>query len=307
MTANTKGVTAFLALSFGGAWAWLFFARLVLDLSLVNPLVQLPFGFMPAIAAVVVRRWITREGFADAGLRLRARTAWPYYLAAWLGPWLLAAASLGLVAVLGAGRVQLSALDRAIPGLPGWAFLLLLLAVVPLLAPVYWGEEFGWTSYLRPRLHPDRPLLSVVVTGLIWAVWHYPLAFLGYIEFASAPIGLAAWTVSLVLQEILLAWLFLRSRSVWTVSVAHSGNNMVLALLLGVCLSGPDGLGTLGLTLLPAVPLAVLCCAVGWSHRRHRGRGNGPRTRRDGGPQDSLGDTARRPAAIAGQTPKVAS
>ena len=34
----------------------------------------------PAIASVVMRKWLTREGFADAGSRLNLRQ-WRYYLA----------------------------------------------------------------------------------------------------------------------------------------------------------------------------------------------------------------------------------
>jgi membrane protease YdiL (CAAX protease family) len=65
-------------------------------------------------------------------------------------------------------------------GLTGIA---LLPVVTVVLTPVYLGEEFGWTGYLRTRAVPGRPAWSVLVTGLIWAVWHYPLAYLGYAEF----------------------------------------------------------------------------------------------------------------------------
>jgi hypothetical protein len=37
--------------------------------------VQLPIAFSPAIAAVIVRCWITKEGFGDAGLALHLRRA----------------------------------------------------------------------------------------------------------------------------------------------------------------------------------------------------------------------------------------
>ncbi|MET7762767.1 hypothetical protein ABZS71_12270 [Streptomyces sp. NPDC005393] len=48
-------------------------------------------------------------------------------------------------------------------------------------------QRAGWTSYLRPRLFGGRMVPSVVITGVIWASWHYPLAFIGYIE--AAPCG----------------------------------------------------------------------------------------------------------------------
>ena len=75
---RAKGVTAFLAIAFGLAWGWEALVHLALGWSLVNPLVQMPAAFAPAIAALVVRRWITREGFGDSGCgRPGATTSWP--------------------------------------------------------------------------------------------------------------------------------------------------------------------------------------------------------------------------------------
>jgi membrane protease YdiL (CAAX protease family) len=253
--ARVSGLPVFLGLAFGLAWLGMIGAW-ALGFSLVNPLVQLPFAFAPAVAAFVVRRWVTGEGFADAGLRLRLRAAWPQYLAAWLGPLALVAATAAVAALSGA---RLASLDGQVAGLPGWALVAVLLLVVPLLTPIYWGEEFGWTSYLRQRVHPGRPVAATLTTGLIWAVWHYPLAFVGYIEFDNVVVGLAVWTVSFVCQEVLLSWLRVRSGSVWTASLAHAGNNMVLALLVGFLLPDVD---VLAVTVLITVPLAVLAAWV---------------------------------------------
>ncbi|MFI8850926.1 CPBP family intramembrane glutamic endopeptidase [Streptomyces sp. NPDC053499] len=232
--------------------------------SLVNPLAQLSFAFLPAVGALVARR-VNGEGFGDAGLALRLREQWRSYLAAWMCPLLLAFATIGLAAALGVTGVRLSALDGLVPGLPGWAGVAVLMAVVPLLTPVYWGEEFGWTSYLRPRLYPDRLGRSILATGLIWAAWHYPLAFLGYIEFPDPLLGLALWTCSFLFQETLLAFLYLRSGTIWTASLAHAGNNMVLALVVGTVLEDSDATT---LTWLPILPLAALSALVLLAHRR---------------------------------------
>lgn len=260
-----SGLAVFLGLAFGLAWLGMIGAW-ALGFSLVNPLVQLPFAFTPALAAFIVRRWVTGEGFADAGLRLRLRTAWPQYLAAWLGPAALVAATAVVAALFGA---RLSPLDGQVGGLPGWALVALLLLVVPLLTPLYWGEEFGWTSYLRQRVHPGRPVAATLTTGLIWAVWHYPLAFVGYIEFENVVVGLAVWTVSFVCQEILLSWLRVRSGSVWTASLAHAGNNMVLSLLVGFLLAD---VSVLSVTVLMTVPTAVLAAWVLATGRLRPGR-----------------------------------
>ncbi|MGW2255941.1 CPBP family intramembrane glutamic endopeptidase [Kitasatospora sp. NPDC001660] len=266
MNPRNKGVAVFLALTFGVGWAWLLLARLVLRLSLVNPLAQLPFAILPAVAAVVVRRWVTREGFRDAGLALRLRRAWPYYLAAWIGPLLLAGATVGLAALLG-HHPDFGQLTGMAPGLPGWSIPLLLTVAAAVLTPLYWGEEFGWTSYLRLRLLPGRPLLSVLVTGLIWAAWHYPLALLGYLHFAHMATGLAVWTASILCQECLLAWLRTHSGSIWPAALAHAGNNMVLTLLVNLLLSGRN-LDDTALTLLPVPALALAAYATTRGLRR---------------------------------------
>ncbi|WP_229330475.1 CPBP family intramembrane glutamic endopeptidase [Streptomyces sp. UNOC14_S4] len=270
-TGRGKGTAWFLAIAFGGSWAWILGGYFGLGLSMVNPLAQLPFGVMPALAAIVVRRWITKEGFADAGLALRLRRAWPYYLAAWLGPLVFAAGACGLAAALGLWHPDLSPLDKAAGGLPAWVFVALLMLVVPLLTPVYAGEEFGWTGYLRPSLRPERrPALATVVTGLIWAVWHFPLAFTDYVTFTHTPVGLVVWAAGFLLQEVLLAWLYTRSGSIWVVSLAHAGNNMILFLLTGTLLgteggatAGGGGLGATGVTLMTMAPIGVACaCAM---------------------------------------------
>lgn len=264
MTSRAKGVIAFILLAFGLAWAGMFIARLGLGLSLVNPLVQLAgLAFMPAIAAFVVRKWVTKEGFADTGMKLRLRGNVGLYLGAWLGP--LAFVAVGLAAAVLFGMWEFDASAFAlIPGQPVWLSLGVLMLVVIVLTPIYWGEEYGWTSYLRLRLMPERPLISTLATGLIWAVWHYPLAFLGYIEFDNVVLGLAVWTVSFMFQEMILTWLRLRSGSVWPASLAHAGNNMVLALLIGTAL-GEDG--AIAHTLIGTVPMVVLALWLLFSGR----------------------------------------
>ncbi|MFC0624249.1 CPBP family intramembrane glutamic endopeptidase [Kribbella deserti] len=258
---HRTGIIVFVVLAFGLTWPWLFIARLGLGLSLVNPLVQLPIAFSPAIAAFVVRRWVTREGFGDAGLALKLRTAWPHYLAAYLGPLAIAVATCLLAAGLGLWTPNLSGLENG--GLPWWVTVAGWMLAALVLTPVYFGEEFGWTSYLRLRLFPGRPYRALLATGLIWAVWHYPLAFLGYAEFSNVVAGLAVWTVSFLLQEVILSWLRLRSGTIWTASLAHAGNNLVLSVLTAVLLTAGEGgaLDAILVTLLMLVPLAVIS---GW-------------------------------------------
>ncbi|MGI5126566.1 CPBP family intramembrane glutamic endopeptidase [Pseudonocardia sp. CA-107938] len=270
MSNNTKGILTFLAIAFGFAWAGMLGGHFWLGLSMVNPLAQLPWAFTPAIAAIVVRKWVTKEGFADAGMRLRLRGNLRWYLLAWLGPLGLVAVALGIAVATGLWGFDVAQLDHVVAGMPGWAYLVVLMLVVPLLAPAFWGEDFGWNSYLRPRLFPGRPMLSVIASGLIWAVWHYPLAFVGYIEFDDVALGLLLWTVSFQFQEVLLAWLRTRSGSIWPTCIAHSGNNMVLSLITGLLLQDSGGLDTMTVMAITTVAtaLAALPVILGGGFRR---------------------------------------
>jgi membrane protease YdiL (CAAX protease family) len=38
------------------------------------------------------------------------------------------------------------------------------------MVPLFWGEEFGWRSYLQIRLLSGRPLLAALATAVIWGV-----------------------------------------------------------------------------------------------------------------------------------------
>jgi membrane protease YdiL (CAAX protease family) len=265
MGLTTKGVLTFLLISFGLAWGAVFVADSVLGLSLADPLTQLtvalPMAFSPAIAAVVVRRWVTREGFRDAGLAPRVRAARFYYLLAWIGPVLVLAATVGLAMVLRLYDPDFPGLPQLIPGMqPGLAALLLLVVPVVVL-PAFWGEEFGWRSYLQQRVS-RRPVHAAVITGIIWSAWHYPLVFTDYAEYARPLLGIVTWTLTIIPQAIILAWLFLRSGSVWVPCLAHAGNNMIIGTLSSALLVDAGGLDPSTVDLLELIPLAAICAWI---------------------------------------------
>jgi membrane protease YdiL (CAAX protease family) len=276
MDDRTKGVVSYVLLSFGMAWI-LWEIPLRLGVAGDNPLFQLavlPGGFAPAVAAVIVRKWITREGFSDAGLRLNLRK-WPYYLAGWLLPLGVTAVIVALAVILRIGEPDFT-LQRAaavlMPGEAGlppvppnlWLVLPFQFTILALIAtPILWGEEFGWRGYLQVRLLAGRPLLAAVVTGLIWGVWHYPINLRGY-NFPGRPIlGLIVFPVSTVLLSIILGWLRLRTGSVWAPSLAHAATNAIGAsLTLLLFAGGPDTIFVGYLGLLGWIPLGALCAWI---------------------------------------------
>lgn len=276
MDSKTKGVINYLLIAFGMAWI-LWEIPLRLGVSTQSPLFQLamlPGAFAPAVAAVIVRKWITHEGFADAGLHFNLRK-WPYYLLAWLLPLLVTPVIVTLAIALGISQPDFS-LQRALrtlapdASLPAsmppaiWLVLPVQLMVTALVAtPVLWGEEFGWRGYLQVRLVAHRPLLAAVTTGLIWGVWHYPLTLRGYTYPDQAVLGLVVFPVSTILLSIIFGWLRLRTGSVWAASLAHAATNAIggsLTTLLFI--GGLKGIFVSYLGVLGWIPLGGLCAWI---------------------------------------------
>lgn len=273
-----KGILWFLAISFGLAWAaWELAIQSGIPVrSLEFQLYALPGAFAPAVASIIVRRWITREGFGDAGLRPNF-SRWRYYLFAWLLPLVVIAAIVLEAMLLGIGRPDIS-LGGAADAIPAYGEIGaegLGLAIVPQLllaaivaTPVLWGEEFGWRGYLQPRLFNGRPVQAAVATGVIWAVWHYPLTLRGY-NYPDFPIlGSMLFMLFTVLMSYILGWVYSRSGSIWTTSLAHSATNSVgsLAYLWLAGSAGPTLVSYAGLLALP--PLILVCGILFWLDRR---------------------------------------
>ena len=271
MKTNRKGIIAFLLIAFGIAWAnWEIVIRL--GISTDNRLFKLaafPGAFAPAIAAFIVRKWITREGFADAGLRLNLRK-WPYYLVAWLLPLVVVGCMVVLAPLFGFGKADFS-FARGISylmqsGVPASRLRYPMLLVgawvfgVFFAVPINFGEEFGWRGYLQLRLFPGAPVLSAIATGVIWAVWHYPLTLRGF-NYPDHPLmgSLLVFPVTAILLSIIFRWLNLQTGSVWSSSLAHSATNVigggVFLLLFG---GGNNSLFLSPAGMLAWIPLGAL-------------------------------------------------
>jgi membrane protease YdiL (CAAX protease family) len=234
----------FLALTFG--LTWLPFLPALLG----RPAVPLLMPVAPAIASLVVRRWVTREGFADLGLRPDLRRSWPFLVLALGWPLLAMPLAVALATAAGASAVEtVSVTDVAL-----WAGASLLAA------PVFLGEELGWRGYLQTRILPGRPLQAAAVTGAVWAVWHYPLWF----TTLDLPLWvIAAMSVSLVVTSVFLGWLQAVSGTVWAPSVGHSANNTLEASLGSALFAGRSGAFAVPPGPVAAVLVAEACVLLG--------------------------------------------
>jgi uncharacterized protein len=102
------------------------------------------------------------------------------------------------------------------------------------------GEELGWRGFLQPALASRLGWrAAAVTTGVIWAVWHFPLFFAHPLPGPPAWWQLGCFTLMATLISIVMAWLRLRTGSVWPAVLIHAAHNAFLASCDG--LTGDTG------------------------------------------------------------------
>lgn len=92
------------------------------------------------------------------------------------------------------------------------------------------GEEIGWRGFLVPQLAKITSFTKVgLISGIIWAVWHFPLIlFANYNAGASLWYSLPMFTITVIAMSFILAWLRLRSGSIWPAVLLHASSNLLV-------------------------------------------------------------------------------
>ncbi len=285
MKPEKKGIIVYLLITFGVAWG------LWIPVLLVRWLTADQFGsqlgqrlyvigtFAPALGAFVVRKWVSREGFADAGLRLFLLKKWPYYLFALLLPIAAVVLIIALSSSLNISQPDFS-LYRYLKTLPrgtnpfSWRDVLPWLPVGTLIfAPFVWGSEAGWRGYFQLRIFKRRPLHAALITGLTTVAWQFgpTLLVLGisaaglfpgftHTSPASYPLTVLFTLGNALLLAIIFGWLRLKTGSIWPVCLASAANQNLGASIIGFLFyGGPNWLFVSYIGLLGWIPLGLIC------------------------------------------------
>lgn len=89
------------------------------------------------------------------------------------------------------------------------------------------GEEIGWRGFLLPQLAKLRgEMAAVVITGVIWGIWHMPIIIAGlYLPGTPLWFKLPMFVLQTVSMTAILGILRFRSGSVWPAVLLHASHN----------------------------------------------------------------------------------
>jgi CAAX protease family protein len=246
--------------------------HLFMGFGLMIPLLM----WCPAIAAFVTYRKLGRS-IQALGWR------WPnhrYLVAAYLVPLAYTSIAYGAVWVWHLGGwdsdfVSLVAERFGLHGLPPWGSLALYIvstatAGMILNLATALGEEIGWRGFLVPELAQRMSFMKVsVLSGLIWAAWHAPLLlFADYNAGTNRGYAIICSTMWLISASVILAWLRLKSDSVWPAAVFHASHNVFVPSIFDNLVLNTGS--TFWYTTQFGVALAITCVPFAvyfWSRR----------------------------------------
>jgi membrane protease YdiL (CAAX protease family) len=149
--------------------------------------------------------------------------ATPVYLLSWLAihhAFALKSFAISMAGVYGLERW---------PVLETFGVALPLLFTITVIGTCTWtlGEELGWRGFLFPRLHERFGFHGAcLISGGIWAVWHYPgLLWADYNAGTNPVFAIACFTVMVVAMAYIMGYLRNRSGSIWPCVLFHATHN----------------------------------------------------------------------------------
>jgi len=175
--------------------------------------------YTPTLAVLIMMLVVTRDGYAKAGwatlgLHRLGLRCWAFAL---LGPLVVMSVIYGFVWSIGVGQFVLPdgfTLPRLASNLS---------TGIGISAALALGEEIGFRGYLLPRLMHLGTARALLLSGLMHALWHFPLVLLTPIYpivgrwLVVGPI----FIVTLTAAGVFYGYLRLTSKSVWPATLAH--------------------------------------------------------------------------------------
>ena len=128
---------------------------------------------------------------------------------------------------------------------------------------VAFGEEMGWRGFLQGQLVRMGKRRGILLLGVIWGAWHYPVIWMGYNYPGRPLIGTLMMTLFTVVLGFALSYAVLKTGSVLLAAFMHAIFNQCASFFLSMAYKTHDtllsfGIGIYGLAILAAVVLVLL-------------------------------------------------
>jgi uncharacterized protein len=235
--------------------------------------------WIPALSSLVARI-LLREGIRDVSFRLGGVKGAKAILVAWIYPLAVAAPAYGLAWAAGLADFSPPLLEpfnlQLSPPLTRFGVLLgLSFSLAAVFGTLFAaGEEIGWRGYMLTRLIDAKIPRPVLVSGLIWGLWHVPLILNG--QYASGPypaLSACIFLLNITVFAYLAARFRLESGSVWPAVIMHAAWNAIIQGVFDASTQGKSvWVGESGI-LVTLVNVAVVAILVrgSWTVKREPG------------------------------------
>jgi hypothetical protein len=91
------------------------------------------------------------------------------------------------------------------------------------------GEEYGWRGYLQNEMFKLGRVRGVLLMGVIWGAYHWPIILMGW-NYPGYPLpGLLLMVLWCTAQGIVLSYAVLKSGSVLLAAFLHAVGNVIMA------------------------------------------------------------------------------
>lgn len=231
--------------------------------------------FIPALG-VLITRLITKEGFSEHKLNWTwNKGRGKYYLMAWVLPFMLTIlgvivyflvfpktfdkdASYFMQAVKMPGLNPASVRKTLISqGLASLVF-----GPIINFIPCF-GEEWGWRGYLLPKmLKSTKTVPAIVISGIIWGLWHMPLIIMGHnygTDYFLYPVlGIILMCLFCIEAGVLLSYVTIKTDSCIPAIIGHGAFNGIASVGIYFTYDGGQpifGPATCGL--IAGIPLLI--------------------------------------------------